>query len=52
MAIDFYDTWQEGDGARLLRCWKFFLPYFKDDGRTKYALEAFKLITQTSNIYS
>ena len=48
MAKDFYDAWQEGDGARLLRCWKFFLLYFKGDWRTKYALEAFKLITRTS----
>lgn len=47
-ARNFQDAWREGDGARILRSWKFFLLYFKNDGRTKYALEAFKLIAQTS----
>ena len=48
LARNFQDAWREGDGVRTIRCWKFFLLYFKNDGRTKYALEAFKLIAQTS----
>ena len=46
LAQNFRDAWKEGDGARTARLWKFFLLYFKDDGRTKYALEAFRLRTQ------
>lgn len=41
MAETFHDGWREGDGGRLLRCWKFFLLHFRENGRTKYALEAF-----------
>ena len=46
LAKNFRDAWKEGDGARTVRMWKFFLLYFKDDGRTKYALEAFRLGAQ------
>ena len=48
MVENFHDAWKEGDGGRLLRCWKFFLMHFRNDGRTKYALEAFKLLALTS----
>ena len=29
MACNFNDAWREGDGGRLLRCWKFLLPHFR-----------------------
>ena len=29
---NFYDSASEGDGPRVLRCWKFFLPYLRNDG--------------------
>ena len=36
----FWDAIKEGDGKRVFRCWKFQLPYLKNDpGSTKYALE-------------
>lgn len=52
MAENFHDAWKEGDGQRLLRCWKFLLIHFREDGRTKYALEAFRLIAHTSALLS
>ncbi len=52
MAENFHDAWREGDGGRLLRCWKFLLLHFRVNGRTKYALEAFRLLAQTSALLS
>ena len=46
MARNFSDATREGDGARLILCWKFFMLHFKSDGRTKYAVEAFNLLAQ------
>ena len=38
---NFSDTVSEGDGQRIIRCWKFFLLFLKRDGQRscKYALE-------------
>lgn len=44
MYLEFEDSIKEGDGPRVIRCWKFFLPIFKSSNRTKYALEAVKLL--------
>ena len=52
MAENFHDAWREGDGGRLHRCWKFLLLHFRENGRTKYALEAFWLIAHTSALLS
>jgi len=46
LARNFSDATHEGDGERLIRCWKFFMLHFKADGRTKYAVEAFNLLAQ------
>ena len=35
--MEFCDVIREGDGERVLRCWKFVLPIF---GRKSYLLEA------------
>ena len=43
LVMEFRDAWHEGDGERVLRCWKLFLPHFKVAGCTKYSLEALKL---------
>ena len=48
MARNFSDAIHEGDGERLLRCWKFFVLHFKEDSRTKYAIEAFNLVGQVN----
>ena len=43
LVFEFTDAWREGDGERVLRCWKIFLLHFYADRRTKYALEALRL---------
>ena len=43
----FHDAVQEGDGDRIIRYWRFLMPVFKHTGRRNYALEAFKLLSQT-----
>ena len=40
LALEFYDAWHEGDGNRIMRCWKFFLLHFYESRRTKYSLAA------------
>ena len=52
LAMEFRDAWHEGDGERVLRCWKLFLPHFKQAGCTKYSLEAFRLQLQSGITYS
>lgn len=43
---EFHDAIREGDGDRVLRCWKFFLLYFKASRRVNYAIEALTLVVQ------
>ena len=41
LILNFFDAIREGDGKCIFRCWKFQLPYLRNDaGSTKYALEA------------
>ena len=44
LLMELRDAIHEGDGERILRCWKFMLPYFFATGHKKYALEAFNLL--------
>ena len=46
LVMEFTDAWSEGDGERIIRGWKFFLPHFFANGRTKYALQALRLQLQ------
>ena len=48
--IEFRDAWGEGDGDRVLRCWRLFLPHFRAYGRTKYSLEALRVQIQTNAV--
>ena len=48
----FRDSVREGDGNRVILAWKMFLPLFKQDGRHKYALEAFMLLAQDAALLS
>ena len=41
LMLEFRDGIREGDGERILRCWKFMLLYFRHFNHYKYALEAF-----------
>ncbi len=46
LLMEFVDAIREGDGLRILRCWRFFLPIFKSSNRTNYSIEAFTLLAQ------
>lgn len=41
---EFHDAIKEGDGDRVMRCWKFLLPLFKASQRKNYSCEAFNLL--------
>ena len=47
LILNFFDAIKEGDGKRTFGCWKFQLPYLRNDpGSTKHALEALGMICQ------
>ena len=52
--LNFWDAISEGDGERVIRCWKFFLMYLKHQGgsATKYSLEALYLMFQIHALLS
>ena len=51
MYLNFRDAVSEGDGARIIRSWKFFLIYFWLSGnKSKYALEALFLLFQVHSL--
>ena len=43
---EFNDAIREGDGNRIVCCWRYMLLLFKSSHRTNYALEAFHLLAQ------
>jgi L1 cell adhesion molecule like protein len=43
---EYSDSIREGDGDRLLRCWRYMLPIFMNTGRKNYSIEAFHLLYQ------
>ena len=44
--LEFKDAIREGDGTRVLRCWKYLLIIFRVTGHTNYCLEALNFLTQ------
>lgn len=46
LMAEFDDAIKEGDGLRVMNCWKFLLLIFKSAKRKNYALEAFYLLAQ------
>ena len=44
--MEFHDAIKEGDGLRVLRCWKYLLLIFKASQRKNYSIEAFNLLCQ------
>lgn len=52
LVMEFRDAWAEGDGERVMRCWRIFLPHFQAAGRTKYSLAALTVQLQTKAILS
>ena len=43
---EFINSIREGDGDRILRCWRYFLLLFKSARHDKYSVEAFNLLVQ------
>ena len=52
LVMELIDAWHEGDGQRVLCCWKLFLLHFKVAGCTKYALAALNLQFETMCTFS
>ena len=50
--MEFVDAIREGDGNRIVRCWRFFLLLFKASQKKKYAIEAFTLLCQFHFVFS
>lgn len=44
--IEYCDAIKEGDGNRVLRCWKYLLPIFLSSGRKNYSIESLHLLCQ------
>ncbi len=44
--LEFSDGIREGDGNRVLRCWRYLLPMFFSSGRRNYALESLHFLVQ------
>lgn len=49
--MEYKDAIHEGDGMRVLRCWKYLLPLFKANNHKNYAIEAANLLTQYHYIF-
>ena len=52
LLLEFRDAIHEGDGERILRCWKFFLLYFYSSHHTKYCIEAFSFLAKVNGAVS
>lgn len=52
LVMEFVDAWAEGDGERVYRCWRLFLPHFLVANCRKYALEAIRLQFQVKAVLS
>ena len=50
LVMEFRDAWAEGDGERVTRCWKLFMPHFLASGCRKYSLEALRLNIQINTL--
>nr|XP_054757175.1 uncharacterized protein LOC129263286 [Lytechinus pictus] len=50
--MDFEDARKYGDGARIIRLYKYFVLYFKLEGKTKYALHSLRLLAQVKCLLS
>ena len=44
--LAYKDAIKEGDGMRVLECWRYLLPIFHNSGRKNYAKDAFLFLTQ------
>ena len=52
MYLEFRDAIKEGDGIRVLRCYRYLLPMFISSGRTNYAIETLNFLMQYDYLLS
>lgn len=52
MYLEFRDAIKEGDGIRVLRCYRYLLPMFISSGRTNYAMESLNFLMQYDYLLS
>ncbi len=54
LILNFWDAISEGDGERIMRCWRSFLLYLRAEGQStvKYSLEALYLLCQINVLLS
>ena len=50
--LEYSDAIKEGDGKRVLRCWRYLLSIFYSSGRTNYANEVLRMLYQHDYILS
>lgn len=50
--MEFVDAVREGDGDRIIRCWRYLLLIFKSSGRKNYSVEAFTVLCQYSFLFT
>ena len=50
--LEFRDAIKEGDGIRVLRCYRYLLPMFISSGRTNYAIETLNFLMQYEYLLS
>ena len=44
--MEYHDAIKEGDGLRVMRCWKYLLLLFKASQKKNYSIEAFQFLCQ------
>ena len=52
LLIEFADSIREGDGERIICCWRVFFPIFKATNQTNYSIDAFILVAQHDFIFT
>ena len=52
LLLEFNDSIREGDGDRILRCWRYFMVLFKATSHKNYAIEAFVLLAHEKFLQS
>lgn len=52
LLLELKDGIHEGDGNRIIRCWRYMLLIFKTTNRKNYAIEAFNLLMQLEHVLS
>ena len=50
--LEYSDAIREGDGLRVLHCWRYLLPMFLNSGKKNYAIESLNLLLQHDHILS